>query len=536
MNQKDKKSYYLLFIVGIILLTVFGIWWFNPKHIPQNFSGIWHTFDIIIFVVLSYVVWQEIFMEFFSWLIVEKIDDKRNVAIPIAPPGLRVAYITAFVPGVESYETLKKTLKAMRDVDYPHDVWLLDEGDDDEAKALCQKYSAHHFSRKGSLIFNTDSGKYTKKTKGGNYNSWLHGHQNDYNIVAQHDVDFIPRKNFLTRTLGYFNDSSVGFVGCPQVYGNQNASWIAHGAAEQTYGFYGPLQRGFAGHEMTLLIGANHIMRVKAYLDIDGYTAHITEDMLTGMKLYTKDWKSIYVPEILLVGEGPITWVSYFNQQMRWAYGCMDILFRHAPKLLPQMITRRQFNYISLMQFYFGGLAQFLGIILLTLYFVFGITAAQMPLWPILYLYLPVLVFQSIFQIWLNRFNVAPKKEKGLMLRGKLLALSAWPIYLVAFIGVVRKKRLTYVVTPKGENQIAERAPALFLLHFILGTVTLVGIVVGIFLGNVGGQMIFWASINTAFMYFFFFSEMLPYLSKKIKEQAPKFYFSQNSKDYQVKD
>ncbi len=313
------------------------------------------------------------------------------------------------------------------------------------------------------------------------------------------------------RTLGYFRDPAVAFVGTPQVYGNLDESWIARGAAEQTYGFYGPLQKGFFHHDMTLLIGANHILRTKACRDIDGYTAHIAEDMLTGMKLYAHEskWKSVYVPEVLLVGEGPVTWASYFGQQMRWAYGCMDIVFRHAPNLLPKMNFRRMLNYTLLQQFYFSGIAQAVGIILLTLYFFFGITSAKMALLPILLLYIPLILYQVMFQLWLQRFNIQPETERGLLLSARLVSIAAWPIYFLAFIGVVRGKKLTYVVTPKGDNQGKTYTPSLFIIHFILGSITLIDIVVGFYTKHSAPQILFWAVLNSILMYYFFFSEAL---------------------------
>jgi cellulose synthase/poly-beta-1,6-N-acetylglucosamine synthase-like glycosyltransferase len=519
MNKKEKNKFAFLFAIGLILTVVFGIWWFLPGHIANNFKGVAHIADYGIFLLLTYIVWHEIMMEVFSWYIAAYIKSPDK---PITPdPNLRVAYLTAFVPGVESYEVLEKTLKAMMQVDYPHDTWLLDEGDDFEAKAICAKIGVKHYSRKGRDYFNTSSGKFAKKTKGGNYNSWLHYHDGDYDIVAQHDVDFVPKINFLTRTLGYFRDPRVAFVGTPQMYGNTNESWLARGAAEQTYGFYGPLQKGLSGHDMTLLIGANHIMRVDAYRDIDGYTAHITEDMLTGMKLYTrkKQWKSIYVPEALLIGEGPDTWTSYFNQQMRWAYGCMDIAFRHAPNLLPKMKFRHILNYLILLQFYFSGLTQVVGVILLSLYFIFGLVPANMSLWPIFILYVPLMVYQVIIQSWLQRFNIEPTVERGLMLRGKLLSLAAWPVFFLAFISVIQGKHLSYVVTPKGSTQPSSYKPALFMPHFILGSVTLLAILIGLALKHDSGPMIFWASLNTVVMYYFFFKETVPaiivYLSRQ---------------------
>lgn len=499
-------DYFLFFVVGLVLIVFFGIWWFAPGHIAHNFTGYYHLFDYLFFVLLTYIVWHEIIMELFCWYLANYIRHPEECQTP--QRGLRVAYSTAFVPGAEPYDILEKTLAAMTAVAYPHDTWILDEGNDPVVQALCTRYGANHYSRKNRIEYNTTAGQYTIKTKGGNYNSWFKEHGHTYDIIAQHDVDFIPNKDFLLRTLGYFRDPTVAFVGGPQVYGNTTHSWIARGAAEQTYGFYGSMQKGFYGHDMALLIGANHLIRTKAFIDVGGYTAHIAEDMFTGMKFYARRWKSVYVPETLLIGEGPSTWAAYFGQQMRWSYGCMDIVLRHALKLLSKMSFRHFTNYAVLQQFYFLGIAQATGIFLLTLYFVFGITPANMTLVPILLLYLPLILYQVFFNTWLQRFNIDPTKEKGLFIRGKLLFIAAWPIYFLAFIGVITNKRLVYLVTPKGIIKQIPDATKLFVPHLIFGSITLFDIIVGFFTKHTAGQMIFWAVLNTAFMYGFFFTEM----------------------------
>jgi hypothetical protein len=520
MTLRDRLFYYVLLSFGLALTLIFAVWWFMPFHISHNFHGIFHPFDYLLFFLLTYIVWHQIAMELFGWYVTAYIQHPDEEVAPAK--GLRVAYVTAFVPGAESYEMLEETLKTMVGVDYPHDSWLLDEGDDPVAKQICEKHGVKHYSRKGKEHFNTTSGKFIKKTKGGNYNSWLHAYDLEYDIVAQHDVDFIARKDFLTRTLGYFKDPEVAFVGTPQIYGNLEECWISRGAAEQTYGFYGPLQKGFYGHDMTLLIGANHIMRTDAYRDIDGYAAHIVEDMLTGMRLYTRKWKSVYVPEALLVGEGPTNWSAYFGQQLRWSYGCMDIAFRHSSKLLPKMCLRRICNYLLLQQFYFTGILQVIGIVLLMLYFLFGITSASMTLLPILLLYVPLLIYQTLFQLWIHRFNIQPETERGFCLRGKLLFVAAWPIYFVGFIGALRGKHLTYAVTPKGNKgkPATSYVPSLFLPHLILGSITLVGIIAGYFLHHDAPQIVFWAVLNTLFMYCFFFAEAVPVAFLRIKESV----------------
>ena len=61
---------------------------------------------------------------------------KRPVPI-VARPGRKVAAITTFVPEGESLEMLEESVKALLALDYPHDTWVLDEGDDERAKAMC---------------------------------------------------------------------------------------------------------------------------------------------------------------------------------------------------------------------------------------------------------------------------------------------------------------------------------------------------------------------------------------------------------------
>ena len=212
MSKKEALVYYLFLTIGLVLTVVWATWWFRIDHVSQNFSGRVHIFDYVLFITLSYIVWHHILMEVFGWIIAAHM--KHPLYIP-PQPNMRVAYLTAFVPGSEPYSLLEQSLEAMVSVEYPHDTWLLDEGNDDVAKEICARLGVKHYSRKGKDQFNTVSGHFMHKTKGGNYNSWLHHYLNDYDVVAQHDMDFKPKPNFLMRTLGYFQDPSVAFIGTP---------------------------------------------------------------------------------------------------------------------------------------------------------------------------------------------------------------------------------------------------------------------------------------------------------------------------------
>ncbi len=500
LTKTDRMIYSCLLGIGSGVTTAFAVWWFGSQHIPHNFIGVNHIFDFLLFVLLSYVLWSQIIQEVFNWYIASFM---KKALYRSPEKGLSVAFLTAFVPHKESYEVLERNLKAMAKVDYPHDTWLLDEGNDIIAKKMCEKYQVKHFSRFGIEKYNTPEGPYKTKTKGGNYNAWFDQYGVNYHMVAQVDVDFAPNRNFLNETLGYFKDPDVAFVGSPQFYGNKKASWIAQGASEQSFNFYGPTQMGLNNFDMSLFIGANHVLRSIAHHDIEGYAGHIVEDHLTGMHVYKNKWKSVYVAKILAVGEGPSTWVSYFGQQMRWSYGLIHILLNHSPRIYLKLRLSHLFNYLVIQQYYFYGLAQAIGVLLLSLYFIFGITSTQMKLAPLLILYISTLLMQLIIGLWLRKFYVGSSNKSGYQLRGRLLSVAVWPIYFLAFLCIITGKKLVYRVTPKGKKTFTLTNLSIFVPHIILGTVTAIDIIFSFYTHHQAVHLLFFAVLNTIFMFSF---------------------------------
>ena len=86
---------------------------------------------------------------FVRWVFLLLIAETEFIA---PPPGVRVAVVTTFVPEVESLQMLERTLRAMTQISYPHDTWLLDEGDDAAAIELCQRLGVRHFSRRADCL------------------------------------------------------------------------------------------------------------------------------------------------------------------------------------------------------------------------------------------------------------------------------------------------------------------------------------------------------------------------------------------------
>lgn len=379
--------------------------------------------------------------------------------VPVAPrPGLRVAILTTIVPSKEPLDMVLFTLRAMRRIRYDGaavDVWLLDEADDPLVRAACERIGVHHFSRRGRAGYATPSGPFRAGTKHGNHNAWRSFHERDYDIVAQMDPDHVPVPEFLQRTIGYFGDPDVAFVVAPQVYGNQDESWIAQGAAFQSYVFHGVIQRGANGLGAPLLIGTNHLYRVAAFHDIGGYQPSQIEDHLTALVLYRHEredgrrWRGVYTPDVLAVGQGPTSFTDYFSQQQRWALGIWEIVRSHSPRVFPGLRPGQRLSFAMLQSFYPSMALSWLLTVALTAVFLSG-TVDAWPIWPWLILWpLSVLSTLGLF-LWLRRFNIAEHERRDRGWRGMSLLLLSAPVYVRAMVLHLLRRDSRYVVTAKG--------------------------------------------------------------------------------------
>ena len=205
---------------------------------------------------------------------------------PMTPrAGWKVAVVTTFVPSGEPLEMLEGTVGALVGIDYPHDTWVLDEGEDERVKALCLRLGAKHFSRKNLPQHQAPDGIFQSGSKHGNYNAWLHamGFEH-YDIITIFDPDHLPDPAFLSHVLGYFDDPKVGYVQGPQAYYNQKASFIARGAAEETYAYYSSVQMASYGMGYPIIVGSHNTHRVTALKQVGGFPAHDAEDLLLTLR------------------------------------------------------------------------------------------------------------------------------------------------------------------------------------------------------------------------------------------------------------
>lgn len=450
-----------------------------------NFSRQWFSYNDwqvspFIFSVLTVIVFFRIANSLARWLTLPMMSRPRYLA---PAPGLKVGVVTTIVPEAESLMMLERSVSAMISMDYPHDTWVLDEGDDERVKEICRQLGAFHFSRKHLTQYQTDSGSFQSRSKHGNYNAWLQEIGFDrYQIIVAFDPDHVPVPSFLNRVIGYFSDPAVGYVQSAQVYYNQNASFIARGAAEETYEYYSCAQMAAFTFDQPAIVGCHNAHRVSALKELGGFAAHDADDLLTGLLYNSLGWKGVYVPEILAKGLTPVDWTGYLTQQLRWARSVIDIKYR-----LRQLSGRKlqwSGKIISAIHglFYLqNGITTFLANLALIYILITGDIPDVIKL-EILPHLSALLTTLQICAFYRQRFYLAPGTEWGLHLKAHLLRYAKWPVFIRAIWEVLAGRRVPYALTRK--VKVESKNGMLIVPHTLLIIAISLSAVIGKMLGS----------------------------------------------------
>ena len=413
-----------LILTGALSMMWF-IWWFaDPEHI-----GYGPVFWLLTFALLFKLV--KMAHEWYHYWSPSRPEK------PAVTRQYTVDVLTTACPG-EPREMIVRTLEAMVNIRYPHTNYLCDEGDDPYLKKICGDLGVVHVTR-----------QIKKDAKAGNINNALKQATGEICVVL--DPDHVPIPEFLDRVLPFFEDEQIGFVQCVQAYGNQSESFVARGAAEQTYHFYGPIMMCMNTYGTVQAIGANCTFRRKALDSIGGHAAGLSEDMHTAMQLHAKGWKSVYVPEILTRGLVPATLSAYYKQQLKWSRGTFELLFRTYPKLKNNFTWRQKLHYFTIPLYFLFGLINLIDLVVPLL----ALGLARVP-WEVdlslfaLY-FLPLCGLSMIVRLYAQRW-LLEKHEHGFHFAGGILRLATWWIFLIGFVYTIFKIKVPYIPTPKEDE------------------------------------------------------------------------------------
>lgn len=355
---------------------------------------------------------------------------------PVPRPGLSVdVLITTYN---EDPRLLRTTAVAARDMHYPHRTFLCDDGRREEVRALARELGVSYLARPTNEHF-----------KAGNQNHALAA--TDGELVATFDADHVPRRDFLLRTLGYFDDERTAFVQTPQVYYNVDSFQHSVSARKKTLWheaslFHHAMQPGADRYGAAFFVGTGAVVRRRALADVGGFaTGSITEDIHTSMRLHAHGWRSRYVDEALGYMLAADTPLAYVVQRLRWAQGSMQLLRSENPLFKRGLTAWQRLGYLNAMGVYLLSFQHLLFYVAPALFLLFGMSpidvqhAGALP------------IFAAYVAASLALYKVVAAPHARLFL-GEVFKLVNLPVFLLASLTFIEPRGLRFRVTPKGAH------------------------------------------------------------------------------------
>ena len=439
-------------------------------------------FSIVFYMAELYGFIMSFLVIFMAW--------KTKIRLPEQPEkGLSVdVFITTYN---EPLRVIRRTALAAMRIVYPHETWLLDDGNSEEILLLANELGCHYLARGENI-----------GAKAGNLNNGLKYAKGDY--VALFDADHVADPDFLHKTLGYFRDLKVAFVQTPQDYYNIDS--FQHGRGkdsllvwhEQSY-FHYIGQPGRDYWNATTLCGCSAVMCRNALDKIGGFPEEtVTEDMHCAVRLQKAGYKTVYHAEPLAFGIAPNDLRGFLRQRLRWGEGNMQVCREEGLPFTRKITIPQRLCYFALTSYYLDGWQKFV-FYLAPIYVLF---TQIPPIWANMYEF--SLYFIPYFILSILYYEETGRGYGRIMATEKF-AMARFSIAMIATLGVFRK-HIGFRVSSKelpGEFPFFLTLPQIMI--FILGILAILFTLFRPLLGidiympvGITSFLLLWALINTA--------------------------------------
>jgi cellulose synthase (UDP-forming) len=229
-----------------ILTVAFGVVYIGWRWTGTiNWSAWWIAIPLVL--AETYSLSESVLYALTMW------NARRRPTPPAPATGHPVdVFITTYN---EPLELVMRTAIAARDMTYPHETWVLDDGNRPEFQQAAAAVGVGYLNRGPEW-----DGR-QRFAKAGNVNNALFKTTGEF--IAILDADQVPEPQFLDRVLGYFEDPEVAFVQTPQRFWNVTDKDPLGSQAEL---FYGPIQQGKDGWGAAFFCGSNAVLRRDALM------------------------------------------------------------------------------------------------------------------------------------------------------------------------------------------------------------------------------------------------------------------------------
>lgn len=294
---------------------------------------------------------------------------------------------------------LRRTVIGCQALDYANKrVYLLDDTRRPEVAAMAMALGCEYLTRSDN-----------RHAKAGNLNHALPRTSGD--LIVVFDADFVPTRNFLTRTVGFFQDPQVALVQTPQTF--YNADPIAHNLGlgdiltPEEEVFYRQVQPMRDGAGSVICAGTSFVVRRSALESAGGFvTDSLSEDYFTGIRIAAKGYRLIYLNEKLSAGLAAENIAAHALQRLRWAQGTLQAFFIQAnPLTIPGLTLVQRLAHLEGLLHWFTSISR-VGFLLMPLAYAFlGVIPLRATAAELLFFFLPYYLVQLTVFAWLNQHS-----------------------------------------------------------------------------------------------------------------------------------
>ena len=229
--------------------------------------------------------------------------------------------VTIQLPMYNELYVAERIIESAAEFEYPRDKFEIQVLDDstDETKDVIAKKVAQILAQGVNIkhIHRIDRTGY----KAGALDAAMDKVEGDF--IAIFDADFVPEKDFLLKTMPYFQNDSIGVVQTRWGHLNKDYSILTELQAFGLNGHFAIEQggRNSSGHYINFN-GTAGIWRKKCIEEAGGWEHDtLTEDLDLSYRAQIKGWKFKYLENVISPAELPITMSALKNQQHRWMKG-----------------------------------------------------------------------------------------------------------------------------------------------------------------------------------------------------------------------
>ena len=249
---------------------------------------------------------------------------KENAPVFDFSNAKEIPFVTIQLPVYNELYVMERLLNNIAEIEYPKDkleIQVLDDSTDESFEATAthiKKLQAtgldiQHITRKNRSGFKAGALKEGLKTAKGEF-------------IAIFDADFLPKKDWLQKTVPYFKDEKIGVVQTRWGHINRNYSLLTkiqafaldfHFVLEQ-------VGRNFGNHFINFN-GTAGVWRKTCIIDAGNWEGDtLTEDLDLSYRAQLKKWKFKYLEDVETPAELPVVISAAKSQQFRWNKGAAE--------------------------------------------------------------------------------------------------------------------------------------------------------------------------------------------------------------------